>query len=549
MFKRSLKILSIAVLCTILIVVIGAVLLKFWVGPLFIREQFLQAVEPRWDGTVKVGGVTFHFFRPVELHDVAFLDRQDRIWARSETVSIVLGDWPGWKPSPLEIRMERAEVYFYCDDQPGISIPIVKPDAVGDSLKTLERCVVQKMAFHLIDPDELILNYGQFHLDVNFDPQRITFRALQQGIPDSQESLNATLILDRFNQSYEANVKLYHRFEEEEMALIVPFFAEGRAYRCRGILSADLVLTGKMETSEDFQANGDVFFSEWDVLQPSGEMLIDDFAGNFHIAGKHLYCPGLALSFCGADIHASLETDIEDMRPVSLQGQVVVRGLDLEKLSQHIVLRSGLDRGRVDIDYVFVEIGPNPEDLYGYGFVTAEDANLSASPFMRRLFELIGLSDMNPLAMSDGLAIFSTRGGRITFQQGQVSNRLAAVLIEPGGWIDVSAKTVDLYAIGVPIKTVQNLLQKIPLVNILVGFKDKIVRVRVEGNYAESPEKMIRKELLRDVKQGLVQIFVDLAQSGGELTDLMQQGARTFFDTIRQTNSSKTSEEGKNLGQ
>ncbi|MBN1816424.1 MAG: hypothetical protein JW828_03630 [Sedimentisphaerales bacterium] len=547
MLKRSLKLVSIAVFLAILLVGTGGVVLKFWLGPKWVRDKFLRAVEPRWDGTVKAGEASFYFLAPAQLHDVAFLDRQDRIWARTETVFIEFEEWPAWKPTPQAIWMETAEVYLYCDDPPKVSIPVLKSDTDKTGLVGIQRCSMEQVSFHLVDPDEMILHYGQFHLTADLDPQRIVFKADRQIVPDSREALHAVVTLNLLNRDYEANVKLHHRFQEEELALVLPLLAEGSFYRGRGIVSTDLIVNGNLEKPSDLQAYGDVFFSEWDVLQPSGEILVDDFAGDLHIAGNHLYSPGMALGFCGADIHASVEADFDGLDPVSMQGQVLVRGLDLEKLSHHIALRGGMDRGRIDLDYVFVGTGPDREEYYGYGLLLMQDANLSASRIMRRIFELLGLSERNPLEMSDGFAVFMTHGTRITIRQGQVSNRLAAILVEPGGWIDILDKRVDLYVIAVPLKVVQSVLQKIPLVKVLVGFKDKLNRVRVEGDYADSSDKLVRKEVLEDIKEGLVQGIVDIAQSGGELTDLMIQGARTFFHTIR--GSSSAPEEGRNLGQ
>ena len=68
------------------------------------------------------------------------------------------------------------------------------------------------------------------------------------------------------------------------------------------------------------------------------------------------------------------------------------------------------------------------------------------------------------------------------------------------------------------------------MVKLFIGLSDKLTRLRVKGQWSDPASELIRKEPIKDVKDGVVDFFLDAARSGGQLTDSILDTSLHLFD-------------------
>jgi len=76
-----------------------------------------------------------------------------------------------------------------------------------------------------------------------------------------------------------------------------------------------------------------------------------------------------------------------------------------------------------------------------------------------------------------------------------------------------------MYINAVHLKFVRDFVRRLPVVRLLVGLRDKLTRLRVKGQWSDPASELIRKEPVKDVKEGVTDFFLDAARSEGQLTD------------------------------
>ena len=73
---------------------------------------------------------------------------------------------------------------------------------------------------------------------------------------------------------------------------------------------------------------------------------------------------------------------------------------------------------------------------------------------------------------------------------------------------------------GVPLKAVEDILN-LPIVNILSepfrNLRNKLIRLRVRGDWSAPPGTLVTKQPVGDLAEGTVGFFKDVAKSGGKL--------------------------------
>jgi len=114
-------------------------------------------------------------------------------------------------------------------------------------------------------------------------------------------------------------------------------------------------------------------------------------------------------------------------------------------------------------------------------------------------------------------ASFTMKGLVATVVGARLANPVAAIDVEPGGQVNIATHHLDLHAIAVPIKQIQDLSGAIPLVNQVARLKDRLTRVRIRGDWGAPPANLISKQPLNDIAEGTVGFFRGVASTGGRL--------------------------------
>jgi len=157
----------------------------------------------------------------------------------------------------------------------------------------------------------------------------------------------------------------------------------------------------------------------------------------------------------------------------------------------------------------------------GRGVLFINDSDMWALPVVGKILKFVGFEKLGMVGMSDAQVSFGISSGVITIKRGHMSNKLSAVEVEPGGTADISSGQVDMGVIVLVVKGVDEVLRAIPVVNWFSAMKDKLSRLRVKGHWSEPMGELIRKEPVRDVKDGTLAFFESVIKSGGQLSESM----------------------------
>jgi hypothetical protein len=102
---------------------------------------------------------------------------------------------------------------------------------------------------------------------------------------------------------------------------------------------------------------------------------------------------------------------------------------------------------------------------------------------------------------------------------------MLAIKAEPGGTINLESGDLDMYVVGVGWRQFHGVASRLPVVRLFVDIKDKLVRLRVKGNWSGPRDKMITKQPVGDVGEATLGFFKGVIDEGGHL-------GKTVLDTL-----------------
>ena len=134
--------------------------------------------------------------------------------------------------------------------------------------------------------------------------------------------------------------------------------------------------------------------------------------------------------------------------------------------------------------------------------------------------------------MTDAACTFTKTGSVITIREAKARSKYGAIVVEPGGIVDLKKNSIDIYVVAVPVRALRGLLEKIPFMSIITTPTDKLTRIRVEGNLSDPPNKLIKKQPFRDVAAGTVSFFKEVLKTGGDLSKTTADSTHSLFESL-----------------
>lgn len=203
-------------------------------------------------------------------------------------------------------------------------------------------------------------------------------------------------------------------------------------------------------------------------------------------------------------------------------GEVVVDRVDLPALAGILPGLKGLRAGTLSARCRLVGNKVGLAGLRTVGVARVDDIDMARSGPTDALLAAMGV-DVGKLAGRTGVeAVFHSAGTVVTIDAGRLANRLSAIVAEPGGTIDLRTKHLDLYLVVAPVSALRDLLGAvpIPLLGQVLGAAgtaaDKLSRVHLLGKWTDPPERLVRKEPVKDIEAGTLAIFKGILDGGGQ---------------------------------
>jgi len=223
--------------------------------------------------------------------------------------------------------------------------------------------------------------------------------------------------------------------------------------------------------------------------------------------------------FCDGKMEGALEIKNHRSKTPDITGRFRIEEIDLAKLSGKFNRPGKIKTGKATLDYSFNARNKSLGAISGHGFLTIDNADLLPMPLLTKVSKTVGLTDKEMQTTSDATAAFSSKGLELEIEQAYFTNQHEALVIEPGGIIDLKTRSIDMHVAAIRLRLVGDFIRKVPVIRLFAKLKDKLTRLRIEGKWSDPPSKLIKKQPVKDIKDGVIDFFIDVANAGGQLID------------------------------
>ena len=525
--KRKLK----KIACTLIICLVSFLAyVKYWAGPQYIRQRFGTAVASFWDGKLSFESARFSFFGDQHYKGVSFLDKKGRKWAYADTINATLGNWPSRNYYLQNVDIDKLTVQFLLDTDRK-TFPL-KPAFSGSAPKD-PTAVLQTVDINTGSVSVVSINGEKIYLgDMFFGAKRREDKfEFSSSVNKSgkQNDLLVKGIVNTSNSEVDISVKMDRDIGKNEAALLISLLEIKKDVEASGKLLAYLNINGRVNEPSNILVNGDMNLERWNIYVNSTEPLVTDINAVIEVADRHLDLEKFSVNICDGIVEAAAHIDNYRSEEIEIVGQLQVDNIDLGKLASKL----GSDKiitGKATLDYSFNASDMRLNALSGHGSLFIDNADMLPMPLLTEISKIIGLTDKEIQTTSDASAVFRSNGLNLEIDQAYFTNQHEAIVIEPGGTIDLKKRTIDIYITATHLRHIDDFIRKVPIVRLFANLKNKLERLRIEGQWSDPLSKMIKKEPVNDVKEGVVEFFEQIAKTSGELTHQTTKGIKTFFE-------------------
>ena len=515
-WKKILKVTA----CVLIFCFLGLfVFVKYWAGPKFARTRFERVVSTFWDGPLRIEEVQFSVFGQAYFKGVAFLDNESREWAYAATISATVGNWPSRSVylSAVEIDNLAVKLHTYVNKE---AFPLKVPSRKSAKRKShghLLTLIVNGGFVEAIDLNRGRIGLG--HLTVSANRKADHFEIVSSlAKSDTLKDIVAKGTLDTTNAEVDMSLTVDRDLTVGELTPLISLLNQSTVLEVAGRLTADIGLKGSISEPRSVLVRGDMRFDNGSV-SVDGETEVADVSAVLAIDGPELHFSELTGTFCGGTIQGTAHIDDYRSESMGIKGELRADDIDLAYFADKHNYQDRITRGKATLEYSFAAENTNPSTLAGKGSLAVDDADILPMPLLTKISKSIGLTDKEMQATSDVFAAFTTDGFVVELDQAYLTNQHAAIVVESGGIMDVRRQTCDMYINAIHLKFVGDFMRRLPVVKLFIGLSDKLTRLHVKGQWSDPASELIRKEPVKDVKDGVVDFFLDAARSGGQLTD------------------------------
>jgi hypothetical protein len=511
----------------------GTFVAKVWFIPGVIRYRIQSGLSKVWDEAAVVEAVRFRYFGPTEVGSIAIEDTDGRRLLAVSGIKLWLSTWPEPYKRVTALEIDRLECRMRaerCRQLFGAGAMSGRSSLAGSRLLDLRRLSVADGALILCTEDSES-SFEGLELDIN-EKAGVYRTVLTQALPGNLRTFSLSAVTEKDGLETEARLELNRFFSRDFVGFVLRVLGISPEYEGKGDVAAEVTVSGSLKDVNSISATGKGQFSDWTIYSKDAAIAEDV---NFGVQVDRSRCDIENLSgvFCGGQLTGRLQCDGVGTEDHTYSGELSISGVDLVQVGEKLERQWHFTKGRCSAEYIFFWEAGGLEALEGTGVIVVDDADLSAIGVIGELFGRIGLAKYDPLRVSDAVVSFRMAGSEVVIEEAMVSNRLAALRAEAGGRVDLRSGQLDINVIAVPLKQVDELIRATPVLNIIGGLKDKLVRLKVRGHWSEPAGKLITKEPVQDVKDGTVGFLRDIVESGGQITQNMRQRVSDIVRRVR----------------
>ena len=440
-------------------------------------------------------------------------------WFGARNARLTLANWPGRKPAVTQIELEGPKLRTSVADGRRFRIPAWLPEGGAIDPNTgpssLQRLAVRDATIAVEDANGPKVVFDKLWVDATRQAEDSYDIAAGRRGPDDSNAVAVKGLVNLANSQVTLSLKTDYSTRRQETAIVFATMGIPQ-YALEGRLLADLALAGHLNRLLELRADGSAQLDGCTLFFKEGT-LADKVNATATFGGRRLDIEPFDAALCGGRVSGYFRADVSEDRRMEFRGRVLAVNVNFpEFLSVLTASAQKATRGTFTASYDFSGQRNGTRAFDGEGLMFFDDADISVLPAIPQIFASAGLSQYEPLRMSDAEAAFTTSGSVVTIESGHISNNFAAIEFEPGGTIDLHAKRIDGYVVAAPLSQIAGAVEGLPIINIFARMKDKLMRLRVKGDWADPPGKLITKEPIKDLKESTVGFIQDVVKGGGQ---------------------------------
>lgn len=498
---------------------------KHWIIPDIISSRIQSAAAEEWAGELRIGSVEFSYSGPVLIHNIEFRDDSQRAWLHIDKVEVALRNWPGISPelAAVDIHQAAARSYF---KNGHLDLPVRKQKTTISprSEINLDRLSIHNISFTIVDDqaDQATWSFDRFDAmrqnsgvyDVLLTAQPAGGMPLIHG--ENPIRLRGSIHPKTYNADLTLDANLW--VDSSRMSVVLRAFDVPVIKGVEGRLNIEQArLRGRLNDPGLWQLDGEVGLEGFQFEGPYGQ-IAKELDSAMKLDGRTIRITQFSANGSGGQVAMKGHATIGTNWTMTYRGTLDAINVDVPMLTEVV---AGPDkkaqRGTLSLQVRFSGVDGS---LRGSGLLGLDNADVMTMSIFNEVFRQMGLGGNEQLRKSDVRAVLTFSGPQITIEQGRLANPLSAIDVERGGRINVQTHQLDLYAIGVPLKAVEGILN-LPIIRTVSepfrNLRDKLVRLHIKGDWSAPPSTIITKEPIKDISEGTLSFFQDVAKSGGKL--------------------------------
>jgi hypothetical protein len=525
----------------IILIVLSIIAAKMFFLPGYLQQQIKLAMADYWGGSVEIHDIDLNLTSsaPIVINQITLLDQAKQRWLYIGKIRLVFSNWPSLHPVLTAIEIDSPDIQIYRVDGQ-YSPPLKKPadDTGDDSSEVLSSYVdirnidIHDFSFSTINQDGIKKCWNEIQASAvkqgavyNVFLNRLTY--------DANCNLTASGTIDPSNLETRLSMELAYQAQRGETAEFFTALNIPIVRQAEGKLMASLDVSGRLDEPEKLQFYGIANLNDWNVWA-FHSLEVTNLNTVVKASGRRLDIQQLTAQTIDGTISGNLYTNIPIGRPVEVGGKVSVEKVDLNKLTDAITEMPKITRGIGTAHYAFSVQSTGLNSLNGYGMLFFDNAHLWNLPVILQVFDQFKINSRDPLSTSDLITLFAMKGPNTIFHQAILANSISAIEMEPGGKVNLQTSQIDLFVVGVPLKTLRKIISAIPLIKLIIPLRDKFSRIHMRGSWNDSASALIFKEPFKKVESDTQKVFTDVAKTGGQFSeDTVKVFKGTFDDLAR----------------
>ena len=504
----------------LVLVVVAAVAIKFFIAPQVIRGRINSALSERWDGRAEIKSIGFNWGGSVTVDGIDLYDTAGRRWVHVDTVEV--GVRHLIRSTPVLERVVARGLAVQWPYGANVRLPIKQaPPSDTDYSKYIDlRDVrVETTAFELADDHGKRQAWGGVEIRGVPAPGglSITVREIKHSGSTTQGAgvLELDGLIDTRTGECRLTLTLNHPFTSDEVGAILAAVGLADVHGSGGV-TADLTIMGPVGDLRALQAKGQVELTDWEARDAKGPLAKTVWVRATFSAGYRVDVELRKAEVLSGTATGSFLLVRPPSGPLRFGGSLAVQKIDMARLSEATGRRSWPVKGLLTARSEFSAQSDSFDSFRAQATGVLEDADMMNLPVLPELVGMIGESDPRGLSSSDLAAALNMAGWTISIERANVANAVSALEAQKGGTINIQTHELDLHVVGVPLKHLTPLLN-LPVISLFSNLEKNLTRLHVQGPWTDPTASLIHPEPLANVGAGTLEFFLSAAKGGGKL--------------------------------